>query len=58
VFETYVDKIFLGRTASDVLRAQRDGRTAIFFGFQNCSPIEDDIALVEVCYKLGARFML
>ncbi len=29
-FETYADKIFLGRTASDVLRAQRDGRTAIF----------------------------
>ena len=56
-FETYADKIFLGRTASDVLRAQRDGRTAIFFGFQNCSPIEDDIALVEACYKLGARFM-
>ena len=56
-FETYADKIFLGRNASDVLRAQRDGRTAIFFGFQNCSPIEDDIALVEVCYKLGARFM-
>ena len=56
-FEMYADKIFLGRTASDVLRAQRDGRTAIFFGFQNCSPIEDDIALVEACYKLGARFM-
>ena len=56
-FETYADKIFLGRTASDVLKAQQEGRTAIFFGFQNCSPIEDDIALVEVCYKLGARFM-
>ena len=56
-FEMYADKIFLGRTASDVLRAQRDGRTAIFFGFQNCSPIEDDISLVEACYKLGARFM-
>ena len=56
-FETYADKIFLGRTASDVLKAQQEGRTAIFFGFQNCSPIEDNIALVEICHRLGARFM-
>jgi microsomal dipeptidase-like Zn-dependent dipeptidase len=56
-FELYADKIFLGRTASDVLKAQKEGRTAIFFGFQNCSPIEDDIGLVEACYELGARFM-
>jgi microsomal dipeptidase-like Zn-dependent dipeptidase len=56
-FELYADKIFLGRTASDVRKAQKEGRTAIFFGFQNCSPIEDDIGLVEACYELGARFM-
>lgn len=56
-FELYADKIFLGRTASDVRKAQKEGRTAIFFGFQNCSPIEDDIELVEACYELGARFM-
>ena len=56
-FELYADKIFLGRTASDVRKAQKEGRTAIFFGFQNCSPIEDDIELVGACYELGARFM-
>jgi len=27
------------------------------FGFQNCSPIEDDIGLVEICHQLGVRFM-
>ena len=31
--------------------------TAIFFGFQNCSPIEDDIGLVEEIHKMGIRFM-
>ena len=28
-----------------------------FFGFQNCSPIEDDINLVEKVHRLGCRFM-
>jgi microsomal dipeptidase-like Zn-dependent dipeptidase len=40
-----------------VQRAFDSGRTAVFFGFQNCSPIEDDIGLVEVCHELGVRFM-
>lgn len=56
-FERYPDLIMPGRTAADVIAANREGRTAIFFGFQNCSPIEDDIDLVEVCHQLGARFM-
>ncbi|MDF2764734.1 MAG: rane dipeptidase family protein, partial [Rhodospirillales bacterium] len=56
-FERHADLIFHGRTAADVVKAQREGRTAIFFGFQNCSPIEDDIGLVEICHQLGARFM-
>ena len=56
-FERHGDLIMPGRTAEDVVRAISEGRTAIFFGFQNCSPIEDDIGLVEICHGLGARFM-
>ncbi|MDH3452339.1 MAG: dipeptidase [Gammaproteobacteria bacterium] len=56
-FERHADLIMPGRNADDVHEAQRSGRTAIFFGFQNCSPIEDDIGLVEICHALGARFM-
>ena len=56
-FEDFPNMIFLGRTAADVIKAKKEGRTAIFFGFQNCSPIEDDIGLVEVCHQLGVRFM-
>ncbi|WP_288942335.1 membrane dipeptidase [uncultured Roseovarius sp.] len=56
-FEQYPDLIFHGEWVSDVARARETGRTAIFFGFQNPSPIEDDIGLVEVLHKLGARFM-
>jgi len=56
-FEQFPDLIFQGRTAQDVTNAQETGRTAIFFGFQNPSPIEDDIGLVEIWHRLGARFM-
>jgi microsomal dipeptidase-like Zn-dependent dipeptidase len=56
-FEQYPDLIFHGQWASDVDKARDTGRTAIFFGFQNPSPIEDDIGLVEIWHKLGVRFM-
>ncbi len=56
-FEQYPDLILKGQWASDVDRARAEGKTAIFFGFQNPSPIEDDIGLVEIVHTLGARFM-
>jgi len=56
-FEQYPDLITKGLWASDIDRARAEGRTAIFFGFQNPSPIEDDIGLVEIVHTLGARFM-
>ena len=49
--------IFHARSGDDVRRAKKDGRTAIIFGFQNPSPIEDDIGLVEIFHDLGVRFM-
>ncbi len=56
-FEAHGDLILKGRTVADIDRARASGRTAVFFGFQNPSPIEDDIGLVEVLHDLGARFM-
>ena len=56
-FEAHPDLIMKGTTAADVQTAHNTGRTAIFFGFQNPSPIEDDIGLVEICHQLGIRFM-
>ena len=47
----------MGRTGDDVRRAMAENKTAIFFGFQNPSPIEDDIGLIEICHTLGSRFM-
>ena len=56
-FETYPDLIMKGQWASDIDTARATGRTAIFFGFQNPSPMEDDIGLVEILHQLGGRFM-
>lgn len=56
-FEAFPDLIFQGFTAEDVQTARETGKTAIFFGAQNPSPIEDDIGLVEILHKLGLRFM-
>ena len=56
-FEQFPELILPGKWASDVTRARDTGRTAIYFGFQNPSPIEDDIGLVEIVHTLGARFM-
>ena len=57
LFDQHSDLIQPGRTAEDVFRARETNKTAIFYGFQNCSPIESDIDLVEICHQLGARFM-
>lgn len=56
-FERFPDLIFQGFGAKDIVRARETGRTAIFFGAQNPSCIEDDIGLVEVLHRLGLRFM-
>ena len=56
-FKENLDLIFLGKNFKDIEKAKSENKTAIFFGFQNCSPIEDNIALVEKVYEQGCRFM-
>ena len=57
LFHENSDLIFLGKNFQDIDKANKENKTAIFFGFQNCSPIEDDINLVEKVHQLGCRFM-
>jgi membrane dipeptidase len=56
-FKDNSDLIFLGKSFEDIEKARLENKTSIFFGFQNCSPIEDDINLVEKIHDLGCRFM-
>jgi len=57
LFKENSDLIFQGKNFKDIEKAREQNKTAIFFGFQNCSPIEDDINLIENIHQLGCRFM-
>lgn len=56
-FEQHADLIAPIRAGADVERAKAENKTGIIFGFQNCSPIEDDIDLIQTFHDLGVRFM-
>ena len=56
-FNENSDLIFLGKNFKDIEKANSEKKTAVFFGFQNCSPIEDNIALIEKVHEHGCRFM-
>ena len=56
-FENYSSLIFQGFNSKDIEKAKQENKTAIFFGLQNCSPIEDNIEYVEVLKQQGVLFM-
>ena len=56
-FNNFKDLIFPGKNFKDIEKAHRENKTAVFFGFQNCSPIGDNINLVEAIHNLGILFM-
>jgi membrane dipeptidase len=56
-FDENSDLIFQGKNSKDIENAQTQNKTAIFYGLQNCSPIEDDISNVEILKNQGVLFM-
>lgn len=56
-FEVHGDLIMPVHGPDDILLAQQSGKVGIFFGAQNCSPIEDDIDMVAVLRQLGLLIM-
>ena len=56
-FRDHEDLILPVRSVDDIEHANETGRTGIILGFQNSSPIEDDLSLVEVFHSLGVRIM-
>tara|TARA_B100001057_G_scaffold13319_1_gene12500 strand:+ start:2169 stop:3134 length:966 start_codon:yes stop_codon:yes gene_type:complete len=57
LFNENSDLIFLGKNFEDIKKAHKENKTVIFFGFQNCSPIEDNMDLIEKVHQHGCRFM-
>lgn len=56
-FREYGDLIMPATSAAEIELAKARDRTAIIFGFQNASPLEDDLGLVEVFHALGVRII-
>ncbi|NNE57988.1 MAG: membrane dipeptidase [Hellea sp.] len=56
-FRDHSDLIIPVLRASDINKAKAENKVGIILGFQNCSPIEDDLRLVETMYNEGARIM-
>ena len=57
LFDRFAGYVSPGRTAADIRRARSAGKTAVFFGLQNCKPVEEDLARIEDLYDRGVRFM-
>lgn len=56
-FADHADLIARATCADDILAAKASGRTAIVLGMQTCTPIEDDLGLIEILHQLGIRLM-
>lgn len=56
-FREHNDLIMPVRSAADIEDAARLGKIGIVFGFQNSSPIEDDLRRVQIFHELGVRIM-
>jgi len=57
LFELNSDLIMPIMSMADVQLAKSMGKVGIFFGAQNCSPIDDEIGLIEVMRKQGLLIM-
>ncbi|MCV6589999.1 MAG: dipeptidase [Marinobacterium sp.] len=56
-FEHNADLIMPVKSAADIRRAKELGKVGVMFGAQNCSPIEDDIGMIEIMRELNLMIM-
>ena len=56
-FETYGDILVQVRSTADILRAKEEGRVGIMLGFQNASPIENELDRLAIFQDLGVRII-
>ncbi len=57
MFRQHSDLITPVKTADDIAEARQQRKIGIILGFQNCSPLEDDLRNVQIFHELGVRIM-
>lgn len=56
-FREHADLIAPARSGDQIRGVAASGRTAIVLGFQNASPFEQDLGLVEIFHDVGVRIV-
>jgi len=57
VLQDCSEDVALATSIEEMYEIHQSGRLSIFFGFQNGSPIEDNLDYLEIFYRLGVRFI-
>jgi len=56
-FDEYGDTLMQALTVDDILQAKREGKTAVIIGWQNATPIENDLNRLVLFHALGVRIV-
>ena len=56
-FETHQDTLIQARTSNDILQAKEQGKVGVVLGWQNSSPIENDLDRLALFHALGVRII-
>lgn len=56
-FESFKDLIIQVKNIEDIRKAKNENKVGIILGFQNGTPIEDDIDLIRIFHDLGVRII-
>ena len=56
-FQDYSDVIRPARTADDILQAKREGKAGVILGWQNASPIGNDLDRLALFHAMGVRIV-
>jgi len=51
------DTLLLATTAADIRRAKAEDKTALLLSFEGAEPLEQDLNLLEIFYRLGLRMI-
>ena len=57
LYESRPDRFILAESANDVVRARREGRSAVFLGMEGCKAFEGRLEVLEMFCRLGVRQM-
>lgn len=55
--EANSEKLLHATTADDFLKAKKEGKTGVMYGFQNSTMIENSVENLEVLYQAGTRWI-